>query len=75
MAQYKIIIIMSNIIGREREQDILKSSMHSKKSEFIVLYGRHRVGKTFLIKEFYNGIFDFSFVGTRSLNRQQPLAY
>lgn len=65
---------MSNIIGREREQEILKSSMHSKKSEFIVLYGRHRVGKTFLIKEFYNGIFDFSFVGTRSLNRQQQLA-
>lgn len=66
---------MSNIIGREREQEILKSSMHSKKSEFIVLYGRRRVGKTFLIKEFYNSIFDFSFVGTRSLNRQQPLAY
>lgn len=51
---------MSNIIGREREQEILKSSMHSKKSEFIVLYGRRRIGKTFLIKEFYNGIFDYS---------------
>ncbi len=65
---------MNNIIGRKSEQEILRSCMTSKKSEFIVLYGRRRIGKTFLIKEFFNGIFDFSFVGTRSLNRQQQLA-
>lgn len=64
---------MNNIIGRKNEQDILRSCMLSKKSEFIVLYGRRRVGKTFLVKEFYNGAFDFSFVGTRSLDRKQQL--
>ena len=64
---------MNNLIGREREQEILKKAMTSSRSEFIVVYGRRRVGKTFLIKEFFNGKFDFSFVGTRLLNRRLQL--
>ena len=40
------------IIGRIREKDILSSCLSSKRPEFVVVYGRRRVGKTFLIKEF-----------------------
>lgn len=40
------------IIGRVREQEILKHQFESKKAEFIAVYGRRRVGKTYLIKNF-----------------------
>jgi len=41
------------IIGRKREQEILQNCLVSDKSEFIVLYGRRRVGKTYLVREFF----------------------
>lgn len=45
------------IIGRVREQDLLKSLLvDSKKSEFIAVYGRRRVGKTYLIKNFVSAL-------------------
>lgn len=37
------------IIGRQREQKLLMELIESKKSEFIAIYGRRRVGKTYLI--------------------------
>ena len=43
-----------NIIGREREQEILEQCLDSKRPEFLVVFGRRRVGKTFLIKEYFN---------------------
>lgn len=43
----------SNIIGREEETKILKSFLSSKSPEFLALYGRRRIGKTFLIKNFF----------------------
>ena len=39
------------IIGRKAEQEILSECFKSNKSEFIALYGRRRVGKTFLVRE------------------------
>ena len=41
------------IIGRKKEQQLLEKAYTSKEAEFIAIYGRRRVGKTFLIKEFY----------------------
>ncbi len=49
------------IIGRVREQDLLKNLIGSKKSEFIAVYGRRRVGKTYLIKNFVNSLPCFFF--------------
>jgi AAA+ ATPase superfamily predicted ATPase len=43
----------SEIIGRVKEQDILNHLLRSKKAEFLALYGRRRVGKTFLIRNFF----------------------
>jgi AAA+ ATPase superfamily predicted ATPase len=40
------------IIGREGEQEQLKELMGSKKAEFIAVYGRRRIGKTYLIKNY-----------------------
>ena len=47
------------IIGREKEKDVLSQAMKSEKPEFIVVYGRRRVGKTYLIKEYFNNQFAF----------------
>lgn len=52
------------IVGREREIDILKTCLESDRPEFVVVLGRRRVGKTYLIKEFFNGQFSFYATGT-----------
>lgn len=41
----------ANIIGRKEEINILERRYNSKKSEFIAIYGRRRVGKSFLVSE------------------------
>ena len=38
------------MIGRKKEQAELQQIIESKQSEFVALFGRRRVGKTFLIR-------------------------
>ena len=40
----------TKIIGRRDEKKLLKNRLLSKEAEFITVYGRRRVGKTYLIK-------------------------
>lgn len=47
------------IIGREAEQELLYEYLASERSEFIALYGRRRVGKTFLVREALGSNFVF----------------
>jgi AAA+ ATPase superfamily predicted ATPase len=42
------------IIGREKEQDELHNRYNSRRAEFVVVYGRRRVGKTYLINNVFN---------------------
>jgi len=42
------------IVGREREKRQLEKVYSSAESEFVVIYGRRRVGKTYLIREFFS---------------------
>ncbi|MDR1512752.1 MAG: hypothetical protein LBS56_04590 [Propionibacteriaceae bacterium] len=51
------------MIGRQRERDILLRCLESDKSEFVAVYGRRRVGKTFLVKEVLGGRFTFHATG------------
>jgi uncharacterized protein len=44
---------MSRIIGRSRQVAQLEKLLGSEKSELVAIYGRRRVGKTFLIRETY----------------------
>lgn len=41
------------IIGRKRELNILEEMLSSHVPEFLTIYGRRRVGKTFLIRNFF----------------------
>ena len=51
------------LIGRKKEIDLIQRYYDSPKTEMIAVYGRRRVGKTFLIKETMGEFFDFEFVG------------
>ena len=42
-----------NIFGRKKEKGILKRCLQESKPSFIAIYGRRRVGKTFLVDEFF----------------------
>jgi len=42
------------IIGRIREQKLLKEAFNSSNAELIAVYGRRRIGKTYLIKTFFD---------------------
>ncbi len=44
----------TTLIGREEELAILEGIYHSDEAEFIAVYGRRRVGKTFLIRTFFS---------------------
>lgn len=61
------------IIGRTHEQEILKNCINSNKSELIAVYGRRRVGKTFLIKNYFKQKFDFYFTGSLNKTKKQML--
>lgn len=47
------------LIGREEECRELKRLHESGSPEFVAIYGRRRVGKTFLVKEFFRNKFTF----------------
>jgi uncharacterized protein len=44
---------MAAIIGRERELDSLRAVYTAKEPQFLAVYGRRRIGKTFLINQFF----------------------
>lgn len=54
---------MHMIIGRIKELELLQNAVHDDHSHFIAVYGRRRVGKTFLIREAYNYRFTFQHAG------------
>lgn len=44
---------MTKIVGRKAEKLILEEALNISKSELLAVYGRRRVGKTFLVREYY----------------------
>ncbi|NGX62119.1 MAG: hypothetical protein K940chlam9_01613 [Chlamydiae bacterium] len=46
----------SKIIGRTDEQNLLNEAFISKRAEMIAIYGRRRVGKTYLIKNYFENM-------------------
>jgi len=65
---------MNKIIGREIEQTILNKVIESPQAEFVALYGRRRVGKTFLVKQFFKQKFVFYLTGTANVGMAHQLA-
>ncbi len=55
---------MKELVGRKIEQDILSDIFQSANAELVAVYGRRRVGKTYLIKKYFEKEIIFSFTGT-----------
>lgn len=62
-----------DFIGREEELRLLKTIKASGKAEFVAVYGRRRVGKTYLIQQFFNNQFSFSATGIIEGNKEKEL--
>ena len=60
-------------IGREKEQRRLLQALDTDNSEFIAVYGRRRVGKTYLIRETYGKNLVFQHTGLVSGNMKRQL--
>ena len=63
------------IIGRKQEINLLKMSTESDKPELIAVYGRQRVGKTFLIRQHFKDNFAFYSTGIYQGTKQEQLAF
>lgn len=61
--------MFENIAGREHEKQILDDALNSHRSELIAVYGRRRIGKTYLIREYYKSKIIFGFTGLSEENR------
>ena len=59
---------MEKLIGREEEKKLFQEILKSKATELIAIYGRRRVGKTFLIRQVLQKEIVFEFTGTKEAN-------
>lgn len=55
--------MLNKIVGREEEIKLLNKYAESGKAEFVALYGRRRVGKTFLVNQVFKDRLTFSMTG------------
>jgi AAA+ ATPase superfamily predicted ATPase len=46
-------------VAREDERRLLINAYESDRSQFVAIYGRLHVGKTFLVRETFNDVFTF----------------
>ena len=56
-----------NIIGREKEIEELKSLYNKDSSELVAIYGRRRVGKTYLVNQVFDNVYSFKHAGMSPL--------
>lgn len=62
------------LVGRKEEQKTLRMALETDESQLIAVYGRRRVGKTFLIRETFGNNFCFQFTGAPKMKARQQLA-
>ncbi|MCR4564761.1 MAG: ATP-binding protein [Bacteroidales bacterium] len=64
------------VVGREKEQQELLGLLEKEESQFCAVYGRRRVGKTYLIRETFHYQFCFQHAGVaKGTLRQQLTAF
>lgn len=63
----------NGIVGRRYEQDLITEQCERDEAQLIAVYGRRRVGKTFLVRKMFNDQFAFSFTGMYEAPRSVQL--
>ena len=61
------------MIGRAKEIRLLRRAYDSENSEFVAVYGRRRIGKTYLVSEVFCNRFSFHAVGMEKGNKREQL--
>ena len=61
------------MVGRIQEISILEKAFKSTESELVAIYGRRRVGKTYLVREHFAGRTFFSFSGLFMATQEEQL--
>lgn len=61
---------MSRIVGRKNELEEFERLYNSGRPEFVAVYGRRRVGKTFLIKQAFKGRITFQHTGVSPVDQE-----
>jgi len=65
---------MANIlIGRSKEQEILRKALESEESEMVAVFGRRRVGKTYLVRSVLKKRIDLEFTGVQNATQKEQL--
>lgn len=62
------------LIARDKECQLLQQSLQSDESEFVIICGRRRIGKTFLVEQFFERKYDFKFVGGHNMKTRDQLS-
>ena len=62
------------LIGRKEELKTLHQALIADESKFVAIYGRRRVGKTFLVREAFNNDFAFYHTGLANETNHIQLA-
>ena len=61
------------VIGRHKEKQIFQRLLLSDQTELLAVYGRRRVGKTYLIREYFKENMVFEFTGAYEADAQIQL--
>ena len=61
------------LFGRENECRLIEKYLSSNRSEFVAVYGRRRVGKTFLLRQTLGDSLCFSFTGMANVTNMEQL--
>jgi AAA+ ATPase superfamily predicted ATPase len=62
-----------NVTGRKAEIELLESKWQSQTSEFVAIYGRRRVGKTYLVRSLFKERFTLHLTGLSNGNLKEQL--
>lgn len=61
------------MIGRDAEVKSLRKAYEATESQFVAVYGRRRIGKTYLINEVFHGRYSFHAVGIERAGKRDQL--
>ncbi|MEN9580015.1 MAG: hypothetical protein RJA70_3024, partial [Pseudomonadota bacterium] len=64
----------TRLIGRQNEKEQLSRALASTEAEFVAVYGRRRVGKTFLVREFFGEAIRFELTGMHGVSMRDQLS-
>lgn len=64
---------MDKLVGREQEIKLLKEYTTSERPEFVAIYGRRRVGKTYLVNQLFDGKMAFAMTGVLNGTKDEQM--